>query len=446
MLRTIRKVAVFGVTLALLATAVHAQDSVSGTLNIQGFGTGDEIATTRVDVFKKAHPDVTVNIAEGALDEQQFLTSVASGTPPDLVNLDRAVLSTYAARGALMPLTDCITNDKIDMTQYRPVAVSQVTVNGTVYGIPEFYNNLMLFINTKALSDAGLTLADVDTSDWTKISALNDKLTKKDGDTLTRIGFDPKLPEFLPLWAKANGADLLSADGKTAHLDDPKVIEALDFAVKLHDAAGGRQNFTAFRDTWDFFGGKNQMVADQLGVFPMEQWYMNVLADVSPDAPIAFKAFTDKQGNPISFVTGSAWAIPKGAANTAAACEFAKTMTAVDTWVAAAQARADLRAKDNKINTGVYTGNIQADEKIFNDILKPSGNEAFDNGIKTILSVQDTAFATPANPAGAEFKQAWTDAVNRVLNGEQTAEESLKQAQTEAQAALDAAWSKMSSS
>jgi multiple sugar transport system substrate-binding protein len=121
-------------------------------------------------------------------------------------------------------------------------------------------------------------------------------------------------------------------------------------------------------------------------------------------------------------------------------------MTSVDTWVAAAQARADLRAKDNKINTGVYTGNIKADEKIFTDIVKPSGNDAIDNGIKTILSVQDTAFATPANPAGSEFKQAWTDAVNRVLNGEQTAEEALKQAQTEAQAALDAAWSKMSSS
>ncbi len=441
-----KRIAALAFMSATLVTAVHAQDSVSGTLNIQGFGTGDEIATTRVDVFKKAYPNVEVNIAEGALDEQQFLTAVASGTPPDLVNLDRAVLSTYAIRGALTPLTDCIANEKIDMSQYRPVAVSQVTVNGTVYGIPEFFNNIMLFINTKALSDAGLTLDDVDTKDWTKISELNDKLTKKDGDTLTRIGFDPKLPEFLPLWAKANGAALLSADGKKAQLDDPKVIEALEFAVKMHDAAGGRQNFMAFRDTWDFFGGKNQIVSDQLGVFPMEQWYMNVLADVSPDAPIAYKPFTDKEGKPISFVTGNAWAIPKGAANAAAACAFAKTVTSVDAWVAAAQARADLRAKDSKINTGVYTGNIKADEQIFKDIVKPSGNEAIDNGIQTILSVQDTAFATPANPAGAEFKQAWTDAVNRVLNGEQTAEESLKQAQQEAQAALDAAWAKAGNS
>jgi multiple sugar transport system substrate-binding protein len=48
----------------------------------------------------------------------------------------------------------------------------------------------------------------------------------------------------------------------------------------------------------------------------------------------------------------------------------------------------------------------------------------------------------PASPAGSEFKQAWQDAVNRVLAGEQTAAEALAQAQLEAQAALDKAWSR----
>jgi multiple sugar transport system substrate-binding protein len=432
----------FALTLGILATVVSAQDDVSGALSVVGFNgeTGDEIATTRVGVFKEAYPNVEVTFTEGGLDEQQFLTSVASGTPPDLVYIDRAVLSTYAARGALQPLTECIANMEIDMSQYREAAVNQVTVNGEVYGIPEFYNNIMLFINNAALAEAGLTADDVDTSDWDSIATLNTALTKMDGDTLTRIGFDPKLPEFLPLWAMANGVALLSDDGRTAQLNDPKVVEALEFANSLHEAAGGRQNFLAYRDTWDFFGAENQMVADQLGVFPMEQWYMNVLAGTTPDVDITFKPFTDREGNPISYVTGSAWAIPVGAANPDAACAFAKTVTSVDAWTAAAQVRADMRAESGAINTGVYTANSAADEAIFGDIVPPSGNEAFDNGVQTILSVQENAFAIPANPAGNEFKQAWMDAVNRVLNGEQTAQEALDQAQQEAQAALDAAW------
>lgn len=434
---------VFSIVLALVVGMVSAQDDVSGTLSVVGFNgeTGDEIATTRVGVFREAYPNVEVTFTEGGLDEQQFLTSVASGTPSDLVYLDRAKLSTYAIRGALQPLTSCIDNMGIDMSQYREAAVNEVTVNDVVYGIPEFYNNIMLIINNKALADAGLTIDDVDTSDWDSIVTLNEALTRMEDGAVTRIGFDPKLPEFLPLWAMANGASLLSEDGRTAQLNDPKVVEALEFAASLHEAAGGRQDFIAFRDTWDFFGAENQMVNDQLGVFPMEQWYMNVLAGVSPDADISFKAFTDRNGQPISYVTGSAWAIPRGAANPEAACAFMKTMTAPETWVAAAQTRAEMRAESGAINTGVYTGNSIADEMIFGDIVGPSGNETFDNGVQTILGVQENAFAIPANPAGAEFRQAWQDAVNRVLNGEQSAQEALDQAQQEAQAALDEAWS-----
>lgn len=418
-----------------------AQGGASGALTIMGFGVGDEIASVRVDYAKAANPDLEVNITEGALDAQQFLTAVASGNAPDLVYMGRDVISTYIARGALMPLTECIESQEIDMSQYRQAAVEQVTFDGEVYGLPEFFNIIVLIANTAALEEAGLTLDDVDTSDWGSIVALNEALTKFDGDTLTRIGFDPKLPEFLPLWAKANGVEMISADGKTAQLDDPAVVEALEFTVALHEIAGGRQNFMAFRDTWDFFGGTNQFVSDQLGVFPMEQWYANVLVGASPDAPVAFKVFTGRDGEPLSYATGNTWAIPTGSKNVEGACAFAKSMTAVDAWLAAAEARAAIRAEEGRTNTGVYTGNAAADEVIWNEIMEPSGNEAFDSGVQVILSTMDSAYTIPSNPAGAEFKQAWQDAVNRVLNGEQTAAESLAQAQAEAQAALDEAWS-----
>jgi multiple sugar transport system substrate-binding protein len=427
--------------LVIVAGPLSAQEEISGELTNLGFGMGDEIATERLAYFEEMYPDVTLNFTEGALDEQQFLTAVASGTPSDLVYMGREVLSTYAVRGALMPLTDCIAEQEIDMSQYRPVAVEQVTVDGVVYGIPEFYNNIMLIINTAAVEEAGLTLDDIDTSDWDALSALNDQLTAMDGDAVSRIGFDPKLPEFFPLWVEANGSSILSEDGRTAQLNTPEAIEALEFAAGLHEAAGGRANFVAFRDTWDFFGGENQVAADQVGFWPMEQWYMNVLADVSPDAPVAFKPFTDREGNPLSYATGSAWAIPTGSDNVAAACAFMKTVTSPEAWARAAQTRADLRAESGSLNTGVYTGNILADEAIFEGgIVGPIENEAFQNGVDTILSLQENAFGIPANPAGNEFKQAWMDAANRVLNGEQTVEESLNQAQEEAQSALDEAW------
>lgn len=434
-------VLVFSAGAPALRSTVSAQDEISGELQIMGFGMPDEIATVRVDTFREMYPDVELNITEGALDQQQFLTAVASGNAPDIVYMGRDVISTYAARGALMPLDECIESQGIDMSQYREAAVQQVTIDGQVYGIPEFYSSIILMVNTQALEEAGLTLEDVNVSDWEQISTLNDALTRVEDGTLTRIGFDPKLPEFLPLWAAANGAQLISEDGRTPQLNDPAVVEALEFSVALHEAAGGRQDFMAFRDTWDFFGSQNQFATDQLGVMPMEQWYINVLSDVSPDAPLAFLPFTDREGNPITYASGNTWAIPVGSSNPEAACAFAKTMTAPETWIAAAEERARLRAEAGTTNTGVFTGNILADEAIFGEIVQPSDNAVLDSGIETVLSVQDASFSIPANPAGAEFRQAWQDAVNRVLNGEQTAQEALDQAQEEAQAAFDEAWS-----
>lgn len=435
-----------------MSTTFGAQDEpnmntdVSGEITLMGFGLGDEIATVRADYAQTQIPNVTVNFTEGGFDAQQFLTAYASGNPPDIVYIDRQTLGTYAANGTFMPLGDCITNQGIDMSQYREVAVNQVTIDGEIYGIPEFFNNLMLIINTAAVEEAGLTLDDISTTDWDRLAEIDQALVRGSGLELSRIGFDPKLPEFLPLWVAANGGAMLSDDGRTAMLNSPEVVEALTYAVSLLEPEGGWADFKAFRDTWDFFGGENQVVADQVGFWPMEQWYMNVLAGVSPDAPVAFKAFTSKDGTPLSYATGSAWAIPVGSGNPEAACAFAKAITSVDAWVAAAEERATLRSESGAINTGVYTANRLADEAIFEGgIVGPIENEAFQNGVDVILELQDNAFAMPANPAGAEFQQAWQDAVNRVLNGEQSVEDALNQAQEEAQAALDEAWASQSS-
>jgi multiple sugar transport system substrate-binding protein len=80
-----------------------------------------------------------------------------------------------------------------------------------------------------------------------------------------------------------------------------------------------------------------------------------------------------------------------------------------------------------------------ADEQIFGEVYKPSGDAKFDQTVQTVLDVQDVAFGTPPSPAGAEFQKAWQDAVNRVLAGQAEPAEALERAQREAQAALDKA-------
>ncbi|GHG47286.1 MULTISPECIES: extracellular solute-binding protein [Amycolatopsis] len=409
----------------------------AATLTTMGFGLGDEIATTRAELAGKAIAPATVKIGGSAFDAQQFLASVASHTPPDLVYLDRQLLGTYAARGTLEPLTDCIAKQHIDVGQYRPAALKEVTLDGKVYGLPEFYDNRVLLVNDTAVEGSGFTPQDL--GDRAKLTTAAQKLTVRTGNGLSRIGFDPKIPEFLPLWAKANGVQMLSDDGRTAHLDDPRLAEALTYAKSLIDVQGGWSAVKAFRDSFDFFGEKNPFKQGQLAATLMDDWYLNVLANYSPDVRFSAAPFTDTAGTPIDWVTGSAWVIPAGSTHKEQACTWIKTMTDAPTWVAAAKARAEKRKAGGKAFTGVYTGNRVADREIFGSLVQLKDRPAFDAAVRTVLTAQDSAFTMPASPAGSEFKTAWQNAVNRVLSGEQQPADALRQGQQEAQRALDAA-------
>jgi multiple sugar transport system substrate-binding protein len=418
--------------------ALSDSDREGQVLQLYGFGEGDDVAQNRVSVAKRAIAPATVKNPEGAFNPQRFLTQLASGTVPDLIYLDRQQVATLAAKGALQPLDSCVDAQTIDLSQYRQAALDEASYQDKLYALPEFTNQRTLIVNTKAVQEAGLKLSDVQTTDWDNLKVVAKQLTKTEGGKVTRIGFDPKIPEFFLMWAKANGADLLSADGQTAKLNDPKAVEALEFTKSLIDEQGGWQQFKAFRDTWDFFGEKNPVAADQIGAWPMESWYWNVLSDTSPDAPVAAVPFTDRNGKEMTFFTGTGWAIPKGAKNPGLACTWIKSMTSVEAWMNAAKKRAASTKAAGQAFTGLYTANATADERILDEVYEPS-SPAYDAAVKLLVDVQKNAVYWPASPAGAQIQQAVMDAINRVLAGSQTPKASLARAQVEAQKAIDAA-------
>ncbi|HEY0641467.1 MAG TPA: extracellular solute-binding protein [Pseudonocardiaceae bacterium] len=407
-------------------------------ITTMGFGLPDEHATARVDAFREANPDVEVRVNEGGFDEQQFLSAVAAGDAPDVVYVDRNRIGSLAARGAIEPIDDCVEREKIDLGQYREQAVRQVRLDDKVYGLPEFHMVRVLILNNAVLREAGVSPEEVMTTDWGRLPDVTGRLAKVDGGALTRIGFDPKIPDFLPMWVDAAGGELVSGDG-TPKLDSPEVEEAVRLGVDLVARQGGWAEFSAFRESWDFFGANNQYVAGQLAAMPMEAWYINTLAANSPGVDVTIAPFTDREGRPISYATGQAWAIPQGSPHPEQACRFMATMTATDTWVRAAEARRDALAKENKVYSGTYTANTEADRRIFEDVYTAKDDPIIDAGVQVALSVQDSATSLAASPASYELVEAYTAAVNRVLNGQQELKEALAQAQREAVEAAERA-------
>src|SRR5438034_1969246 len=105
------------VLLALAATlsAVVAGSAIArsdkagaGTLNIYGYGPGDDVQENRAAYAKDQLNGTTINRPAGDFNDQQFLTQLASGQVPDLVRMGRPRVAQYASKGVLQPMDACV--------------------------------------------------------------------------------------------------------------------------------------------------------------------------------------------------------------------------------------------------------------------------------------------------------------------------------------------------
>src|SRR5947208_9748636 len=94
------------------------------TLTIYGFGPGDDIANNRAAIATKALAPAKVQNPAGAYNPQAFRTRLASGSPPDVIYVDRQQIATLAAKNALEPLNGCMKGQNINLSQYRKAALA----------------------------------------------------------------------------------------------------------------------------------------------------------------------------------------------------------------------------------------------------------------------------------------------------------------------------------
>ena len=98
-----------------------------GTLNAWGFDNADEVGTSRLDYAKSQLKGVTIKIDQTPFDAQKFTTRVAGGNVPDVVQMDRQFVATYAAQGLIQPLDQCYSVHSVDpKKQYYGSVVDDV--------------------------------------------------------------------------------------------------------------------------------------------------------------------------------------------------------------------------------------------------------------------------------------------------------------------------------
>ncbi|HEX6970814.1 MAG TPA: sugar ABC transporter substrate-binding protein [Limnochordia bacterium] len=211
----------------------------------------EEAATAEmVALFERENPDIDVAMIRqdfGTNFEKVFL-AVAGGVAPDVTPIWGGLLSSFAARSAL-----------IDLTSFGAAALRAAFFDGAwqftqhagrTWGVPYAADPRFLVYNRAMLDEAGIAAPP---STWEELIDAARKLMRRTGDRISVWGFAfwPNVDLYSTLLWSAGG-DFFSADGKRAAFDSPAGVRALQFLVDLYRSHGvaslaGRAEFVSGR-------------------------------------------------------------------------------------------------------------------------------------------------------------------------------------------------------
>ena len=185
-------------------------------------------------------------------DPTRFLVSTAGGAPPDVIVFDRFAVTEWAARNAFLPLDDFIARDVANKQKdpppptqdlFFPSCWDEALYRGKIYGIPQGVDDRALVYNKDLLVRAGLVDDKGEAKPpqtWEELRDYSKKLTERDASgAITRVGFIPNYGNsWLYIYGWMNGGEFMSKDGATCTLNDPKIVEALQYMRTLYDDLG----------------------------------------------------------------------------------------------------------------------------------------------------------------------------------------------------------------
>ncbi|KJQ55404.1 ABC transporter substrate-binding protein [Microbacterium sp. SA39] len=284
----------------------------TGTLKAWGFENADDVGTSRMDYAAEQLSDVEVDLDATVFDAQKFTTRIASGDVPDVVQMDRRYVTTYAAQGLILSLDECFAAQDVTPDEHwYPSVVDDVTYDDAVWAVPQFYQPPAILVNKTVLAEAGVTPDQIDTSKPDVLLEAIGKMYEESGGVPTRLGLDPVATGQGPLWILGMGGQLTDDEGAPT-LDDESNIAGIELLKQITDAQGGFAGVKSFTDSFDTFGDNNQYVAGQVGAQVNAQWYPNVLSPYADQIDIEAVPFRDADGEPFSVASGTAFVVPVG--------------------------------------------------------------------------------------------------------------------------------------
>lgn len=238
--RTLRRLGGALAALGLALAACGGDDEGSsdgGPVTITVWHANVDTAATRMEElaaeFHTLHPDITVEVEQGAPGDQMFTklsTVLATDSYPDIAYVFGTDTPALARSEKVVDLTDTVKAESFGWGDFYEAERAVATVDGRVVAVPALVDNLALVYNKAIFTAAGVPEPTPDWSwdDYRQASlALTDTDAEVFGTAYPISGDEDTVWRFWPMvWQQ--GGDAISDDLSTATFDTAPFSTALE--------------------------------------------------------------------------------------------------------------------------------------------------------------------------------------------------------------------------
>lgn len=211
--------------------------------------------------FMAANPGIKVNYSSYPSGKilETLTTAFAANQGPDIFNVAITSAISFLDNGRIAPVNYKAIGYKDASAleaAYLPGMLAAVSRDDEIYGLPLELTNMCLYVNRKMFIEAGLDPDKDAPKTWEDVMALSEKLVKRNGQIITRRGFDFRYDAypntFVPM-VEQLGGELVSKDGKTAIVGDAAWLKVLQYVKDFGPGAKnlGSPTYTAARTEFD---------------------------------------------------------------------------------------------------------------------------------------------------------------------------------------------------
>lgn len=380
----------------------------TGTVELWTQGADGAKLPEMFEKFQEENPDVELKMTEVPGEEfaSKMTAAITAGTVPDLVYIFSENQPSLLATDGFDPVPDGLVEEDDFFESLWDTSV----IDDVAYGIPWYSYANMLIYRKDLAEQAGVEAP----KDWSELRTFGEKL-KANGveyPFALAVNYDQYTAWQVGVMAAQNGGSMISDDLSQWTINDPKVVEALDFWAGLIKDGLSSPDGPTFLDTVPWSSqGKNGAIVDGGPWFA--SWFDDANGAGWGSDHLAFVANpVGPTGDAASTTGGGSWFVPRDGNNKDGAWKFARYMSQASSQVEWYKIFRNMPA----LKAAWDEPDMQADPLL-----------------ETVRSSLDVGVPRPNVPTWSEVGDMIGQQIEKVVRGDTSAEDALDEAQKQAE-------------